>query len=63
MGDIADGILNGDFDEETGEYIGEGMGFPRSPQREKRDSEILSPRDIFKAEYGVFNWLKKIKGY
>lgn len=30
MGDIAEGILNGDFDEITGEYLGEGMGFPRS---------------------------------
>lgn len=29
MGDMAEGILNGDFDEETGEYIGPGDGYPR----------------------------------
>lgn len=30
MGDIADGILNGDFDQYTGEYLGEGDGYPRT---------------------------------
>ncbi len=30
MGDIADAILNGDFDEWTGEWLGPGQGFPRS---------------------------------
>ncbi len=30
MGDIADSIINGDFDYITGEYIGEGYGFPRT---------------------------------
>lgn len=30
MGDMADAILNGDFDEVTGEYIGPGDGHPRS---------------------------------
>lgn len=38
MGDIADGIINGDFDEETGEYIGRGAGYPRSLQRDKREN-------------------------
>lgn len=33
MGDIADGILNGDFDEITGEYIGPGKGIPRTLQK------------------------------
>lgn len=33
MGDIADGILNGDFDEITGEYLGEGDGFPRTMEK------------------------------
>lgn len=37
MGDIAEDILNGDFDEETGEYLGEGQGFPRSFAREQRN--------------------------
>lgn len=30
MGDIADAIINGDFDASTGEWIGPGDGFPRS---------------------------------
>lgn len=30
MGEMADAILNGDFDSVTGEYLGEGQGFPRT---------------------------------
>lgn len=30
MGDIADGVINGDFCEVCGEYLGEGDGFPRT---------------------------------
>lgn len=30
MGDIADGLINGDFDFYTGEYIGKGHGYPRT---------------------------------
>lgn len=30
MGEIADGLINGDFDSLTGEYLGEGGGFPRT---------------------------------
>jgi|SRR3954471_10244664 hypothetical protein len=30
MGEIADGLINGDFDFHTGEYIGKGGGFPRT---------------------------------
>lgn len=30
MGEIADGLINGDFDYITGEYLGEGFGFPRT---------------------------------
>ena len=30
MGEIADGIINGDFDFYTGEYIGRGFGIPRT---------------------------------
>lgn len=49
MGDVAEGILNGDFDEETGEYIGDGQGFPRSLNREHREDGAL---------YGVKNYLR-----
>ena len=27
---MADAIINGDFDEQTGEWLGEGDGFPRT---------------------------------
>lgn len=30
MGDMADAILDGDFCQECGEYIGGGDGFPRT---------------------------------
>lgn len=30
MGEIADGLINGDFDFYTGEYLGRGGGFPRT---------------------------------
>lgn len=30
MGEIAEGLINGDFDSVTGEYLGEGHGYPRS---------------------------------
>ncbi len=30
MGEIADGLINGDFDFHTGEYLGRGGGFPRT---------------------------------
>lgn len=30
MGEIAEGLLDGEFDYITGEYLGEGVGFPRT---------------------------------
>lgn len=32
MGEIADSIINGDFDYITGEYLGPGDGFPRTSE-------------------------------
>jgi hypothetical protein len=29
MGDIADGLISGEFDSLTGEYLGEPVGYPR----------------------------------
>lgn len=67
MGDIADGILDGDFDEETGEYIGPGMGFPRSLAREQREKQQMyanyntkntTPTTGPNAVNGVFKFLK-----
>lgn len=52
MGDIADAIINGDFDEVTGEWLGDGQGFPRT----------LTKNNPPNAEYGVRNYLKQ-KGF
>lgn len=41
MGDIADGIINGDFDEQTGEYIGPGDGFPRTMVKRSKRPRII----------------------
>lgn len=42
MGEIADGLINGDFDFYTGEYLGSGYGIPRTGNRslpwEKRNT-------------------------
>lgn len=36
MGEIADGLIDGSFDSITGEYLGEGSGFPRTRSGKKR---------------------------
>ena len=33
MGDIADMMLDGILDEQTGEYLGEAVGYPRTKQK------------------------------
>lgn len=33
MGEIAEGLLNGDFDFYTGEYMGRGYGIPRTKNK------------------------------
>lgn len=47
MGEIADMILDGILDEQTGEYIGPGVGYPRT---------MNTPAD---ATNGVINYLRK----
>jgi hypothetical protein len=47
MGDAADMILDGILDEQTGEYIGPGVGYPRTMER------THNPRN------GVNNYLVK----
>jgi len=41
MGEIAEGLVNGDFDYITGEYIGKGIGVPRT-RIVSRKSEDMS---------------------
>jgi len=48
MGEIADMILDGILDEQTGEYIGPGVGYPRTMQRD-------TPGD---ATNGVIHYLR-----
>lgn len=64
MGEIAEGLINGDFDFHTGEYLGRGGGFPRSLQgfgkRNKRPKqEHYTDRQKMN---GILNWLYG-KGY
>lgn len=36
MGEIAEGLINGDFDSISGEWLGKGMGFPRTIHENNR---------------------------
>lgn len=40
MGDMAEYLLNGDDDSETGEYLGEGDGYPRTSADMKREADM-----------------------
>lgn len=66
MGDIADGLINGDFDFYTGEYLGEGYGFPRTHDKsldwEKKKIKY-SNQTRERAVNGVMNFLCNVKGY
>lgn len=53
MGDIAEGILNGDFCQETGEYLGEGMGFPRTRMDRNVGFYKMNPKN------GIRKYLKQ----
>lgn len=56
MGEIADGLINGDFDFYTGEYIGRGYGIPRT-----LDRSLPWERHSHKGRQsnGVLNFLQK----
>lgn len=50
MGEIADDMINGDLDYVTGEYLGEGGGFPRTrenvyDENHKRKNNLLGRLD------------------
>lgn len=40
MGEIADAIINGDFDEVTGEYLGQGYGYPRTKYTPRKSDDL-----------------------
>ena len=39
MGEIADSIINGEFDMYTGEYLGEPCGYPRTKNNKKQKKQ------------------------
>lgn len=43
MGDMADAILDGVFDQYTGEYIGKAVGYPRSVHNRKCKEKKATP--------------------
>lgn len=55
MGEIANGLINGDFDAFTGEYLGRGFGIPRTRDRSLPWEEYSDEEKI----YGVKNFLSK----
>ena len=59
MGDIAEGLIDGTFDSITGEYLGEGPGYPRTNYREPKQKRETSNAA---KERGVTKWLQN-NGY
>ena len=52
MGEIADGLIDGTFDSITGEYLGEGPGYPRTQYRDKKETSNAAK------ERGITKWLQ-----
>lgn len=59
MGEIADGLINGDFDFYTGEYIGRGYGIPRTRNRSLEWEKNNYTRSKNEAFNGVSKYLKR----
>jgi hypothetical protein len=59
MGEIADSMINGEFDFYTGEYLGKPVGYPRtfngSLPWERRGPKFLHPP---KPAFGVLNYME-----
>ncbi len=64
MGEMAEGLINGDFDFHTGEDLGSGYGFPRTrnkslpwerKNKHKRDKDFTPTKE--QAYNGVKNYL------
>lgn len=61
MGEIADGLINGDFDFYTGEYIGKGYGIPRTKNKSlawERNPK-LNKKDGPISKENAYNGVKK----
>lgn len=61
MGEIADGLINGDFDFYTGEYLGRGYGIPRTRNKslpwEKRVKN-KSPKNYLQSKDAAYEGIK-----
>lgn len=61
MGEIADSLINGDFDFHTGEYLGRGYGIPRTRDRslpwEKRNKPTCK-KDFTLSKESAYNGVK-----
>lgn len=63
MGDISNGILDGEFDSMTGEYIGPGQGFPRSYDKNSPDyvgKQERDPNRKMNPQFGVEKYLRSL---
>lgn len=54
MGEMADAMIDGEMDFFTGEYIGRGVGYPRT-----LDRSLPWERKAPNAKFGVTNWLNQ----
>ena len=58
MGEIADSLINGEFDFITGEYIGEAVGFPRTHSYGKHNVPSIIKKTSSKANVCITNMCK-----
>lgn len=58
MGEIADGLINGDFDFYTGEYLGRGYGIPRT-YKKSLPWERRSKKLVVDSKESAYNGVKK----
>jgi len=67
MGDIADGLIDGTFDEQTGEYLGEGPGYPRTLEqgyynsiKPRKDTNCSELNGLYKYLRSKFQTIKRM---
>ena len=58
MGEIADSMINGEFDFITGEYIGEAVGYPRTYVYGRRNAAPVIKKPSSKANVCITNMCK-----
>ena len=61
MGEIADSLLDGEFDYITGEYLGPGVGYPRTMERGEMFSMDEGRTYRNNPVAGIQGWLMKKK--